>query len=207
VLYRRARDDASPDIARQRHGASRLLATQAWLRILERECPVCSRPPSPRSPRKFLHRLVLTHPTAWLTHSHLPPPPSHSTPVGDDSPLGCDQTPSTPVAAARASSAPSAHPCPAELTLAKIEEFPSSPSPAVGMAVSSPSRPEGGGPGQRVREAPRASAKPPAEGPATPRSITASERSIEGEMVAVEHVLCCKNDSGLSRKVSLRRLS
>ena len=39
VLYRRAHDDAIPDIARRRHGARRLLATQAWLRVLERECP------------------------------------------------------------------------------------------------------------------------------------------------------------------------
>jgi len=65
--------------------------------------------------------------------------------------------------------------------MAKIEEFPSSPSPAVGLAASSPSRPGGGGPGQRVREAPRASARPPAEGPVLDPGDTAVQYSIGEE--------------------------
>jgi len=50
-----------------------------------------------------------------------------------------------------------------------------------GKAASSPSRPAGDGPGQRVREAPRASARPPAEGPVLDPSDTAVPYSIGEE--------------------------
>jgi len=177
VVYRRARDDGNLDIARRRHGARRLLATQAWLRVLKRECPFCSRQPSPRS--RILASFVLTHPTTWLTP---PPLPSHSMPVGGDSPHGCDQTPSTPVTAARASSAPSAHPCPADLTMAKIEELDST-----GFKLGRTQGLVG----------------------AQCRGCRRLEHAYKTHCLTVgrEHVLCCKNDSELCRKLSLRRLS
>jgi len=121
------------------------------------------------------------HPSHRLADPpHPPPPPSHSMPVGGDSPRGCDQTPSTAVTAARASSAPSAYPCPAELTMAGLLPPPPQ-SPAVGMAACRPRGREAAVPanasGRLRAPVPDHLQRARSLTPATPRSSTASEWS------------------------------
>jgi hypothetical protein len=110
------------------------------------------------------------------------PPSSPPSPVPLNMPHGCDQIPSTPVTAARASSAPSAHPCPADLTMAKIEELDST-----GFKLGRTQGLVG----------------------AQCRGCRRLEHAYKTHRLRVgrEHVLCCKNDSELCRKLSLRRLS
>jgi hypothetical protein len=168
----------------------------------------------PTLARKFLHLLDFwcSHPSHRLADP--PPQPSQSTLMGGDSPGGCDQTPSTPVTAARASSAPRAHPCPAELTMAKIEELDSTGSltrapkdaracgASVGRVVAS----------RRGTHAPKPEAMLMSPVNGGPRGVGTQRRVWRHREPAdktqclqgFEHVLCCKNDRELLRKVSLR---